>query len=163
VYVCERERAGETDCVCVREREKKRERERERGGWGGASLLKLQAATQHVSSGPALRCTCHQSSDKCFWAGFRVSKLGFSTRRCRVNVAHIRQSSPDSGSGVQVKGLATLQVVLRRSTCLLAPRSSVPAVSSEYGTYKTVKPAFWPWLSGESEMWRVLLPERAFV
>ena len=31
--------------------------------------------------------------------------------RCRANVAHIKQSRPDSGLGVQVKVVKTFQVV----------------------------------------------------
>jgi len=34
-----------------------------------------------------------------------------SALRCRANMAHARQSRPDSGVGVQVKGLETFQVV----------------------------------------------------
>jgi len=86
---------------------------------------------------------------------------------CRANVAHARQSGPESGLGFHIKGVKTIRVVpssfgrgklkfirnagpcgtngvpdatasSRRFRCL-------PPLSSELGTYKTVKTRFWSW------------------
>ena len=82
-------------------------------------------------------------------------------------LAHIRQSSPDSGIGVQAKVRKTFEVVpsalhfdkatltltgvslgrgrRTRRTCQPTPPSSALTP----GTSQTVKASFWPWLSGK--------------
>ena len=81
--------------------------------------------------------------------------------RCRANLAHSRQSGPDSGlslSHFQAKLFKILQVTpfllgsgrflpnppLARVTCPRGP------LFSEYGTQRTVKARFWPCFAGRS-------------
>ena len=63
------------------------------GWWVGASILRVKGQTHPIRS----RLQKERVSD--FWC--RVYGVG----RYRANVAHIRQSRPDSGIDFQVKGL----------------------------------------------------------
>ena len=63
-----------------------------------------------------------------------------SVDRRRANMAHVRPSRPDSGLGFQVEVAKIFGGV---------PFSLSPP-SSDYGTCRTVKARFWPWLSGSS-------------
>ena len=81
---------------------------------------------------------------------------------CRANMAHVRESRPDSGLGFQ-KNFKPFKLFPPRSEAVgyridlerpdsLAQGDAVfnAASARKYGTYKTVKASVWPWLPGTS-------------
>ena len=52
--------------------------------------------------------------------------LTLGTFRCRANMAHIRQSRPDSGRGFQVKVLKTVEVFPTQQRAVLPPGAMPP-------------------------------------
>ena len=82
----------------------------------------------------------------------------------RANMAHVRQSTPDSGFGsshLQCESSRLIQVV---PSPLKLPRGIQPlgahllALPSKLGTCKTVKPGFWPCLSAQNPCFLQLFP-----
>jgi len=84
--------------------------------------------------------------------------------RCRANLEQMRQSRPVYGTGLSHSleksphifkvlplgseaALRTRESWASRLRALM--RSQVSSLSSEYGTYKTGKARFWPWLSNQ--------------
>ena len=68
-----------------------------------------------------------------------------------ANMAHVRQSRPDSGFDIQVKVRRTFNVVPSSRTKPVSVSGHLQAgqrahLSSECVTYKTVTTRFWPWL-----------------
>ena len=103
-----------------------------------------------------------------------VQSTIWCTRRCRANVAHLRQSRPDFGLGSHVDAPQTFYVVPSsrpseavvkitrpktenenpNSQHLTLKRVAVnrvvhPPLSGEYGTNRIVEAGLWPWLSGK--------------